>query len=60
MLSLAELLPRFHVSSLHFIPQRFGTHRQPEIAPPKDTLRVVRNAIEASTKIVTSKLALEL
>ena len=33
--ALAELLPRFHVSSLHFIPQRFGTHHQPEIAPPE-------------------------
>ena len=29
-----ELLPRFHVSSQHSIPQRFGTHHQPEIAPP--------------------------
>ena len=32
--ALAELLPRFQMNSLHFGPCQFGTHHQPEIAPP--------------------------
>ena len=30
----AELLSQFHMTSLHFSPHPFGTHRLPEIAHP--------------------------